>query len=87
MKKLYKYLIVIALVCSSFISKAQNDGIGFTLLPQIPYANFYNPGIRMEQRGIVGVAFSNFNVSMYNSDIKYKNLVGSTKTVIDAVKF
>ena len=87
MKKLYKYLIVIALVCSSFVSKAQNDGIGFTLLPQIPYANFYNPGIRMEQRGIVGVVFSNFNISMYNSDIKYKNLVGSTKTVIDAVKF
>ena len=42
MKKLYKYLIVIALVCSSFVSKAQNDGIGMTLLPNIPYANYYN---------------------------------------------
>jgi len=87
MKKLYKYLIVIALVCSSFVSKAQNDGIGFTLLPQIPYANFYNPGIRMEQRGMVGIAFSNINISMYNSDLKYKNLFGSDKTVVDAVKF
>ena len=87
MKKLYKYLIVIALVCSSFVSKAQNDGIGMTLLPNIPYANYYNPGIRMPNNGMVGVAFSNINVSMFNSSIKYKNLFGSDKTVIDAVKF
>lgn len=87
MKKLYKYLIVIALVCSSFVSKAQNDGIGFTLLPQIPYGNYYNPGIRMEQRGMVGVAFSNINFSMYNSSVKYSNLYGSDKSVVDAVKF
>lgn len=40
MKKLFKYIIVIALVCSSFITKAQIDGIGLTLLPQIPYANY-----------------------------------------------
>lgn len=87
MKKLYKYLIVIALVCSSFISKAQNDGIGFTLLPQIPYGNYYNPGIRVDNRGMVGVAFSNINFSMYNSSVKYSNLYGSDKSVIDAVKF
>ena len=87
MKKLYKYLIVIALVCSSFVSKAQNDGIGFTLLPQIPYGNYYNPGIRVDNRGMVGVAFSNINFSMYNSSVKYSNLYGSDKSVIDAVKF
>lgn len=87
MKKLYKYLIVIALVCSSFVSKAQNDGIGFTLLPQIPYGNYYNPGIRVDNRGMVGVAFSNINFSMYNSSVKYSNLYGSDKSVVDAVKF
>ena len=87
MKKLYKYLIVIALVCSSFVSKAQNDGIGFTLLPQMPYVNYYNPGIYVPYNGMVGVAFSNINVSMFNSSIRYKNLFGSDKTVIDAVKF
>jgi len=87
MKKLYKYLIVIALVCLSFGSKAQNDGIGFTLLPQIPYGNYYNPGIKMPIRGMVGVAFSNMNVSMFNSSVKYSNLYGADKTVIDAVKF
>lgn len=87
MKNLYKYLIVIALVCSSFVSKAQNDGIGFTLLPQIPYGNYYNPGIRVDDNGMVGVAFSNINISMYNSSVKYSNLYGNDKTIIDAVKF
>lgn len=87
MKKLYKYLIVIALVCFSFVSKAQNDGIGFTLLPQMPYANYYNPGINVPYNYVLGIGFSNINVSMYNSSIKYKNLYGSDKTVLDAVKF
>ena len=87
MKKLYKYLIVIALVCSSFVTKAQNDGIGLTLLPQMPYQNYYNPGIKMPFNGMVGVAFSNINFSMYNSSIRYKNIYGEDKTVIDAVKF
>ena len=87
MKKLYKYLMVIALACLSLVSKAQNDGIGFTLLPEMPYSNYFNPGIRVKDNGMVGVLFSNVNVSMYNSSIKYKNLYGSDKTVIDAVKF
>ena len=87
MKKIYRFLIVIALVCLSFVSKAQNDGIGLTLLPQMPYQNFYNPGIKMPYHGMVGVAFSNINVSMFNSSIKSKNLYGDDKTVIDAVKF
>ena len=87
MKNLYRYLIVIALVCSSFVTKAQNDGIGLTMLPQMPYLNYYNPGIKMPYNGMVGVAFSNINVSMYNSSVRYKNLYGSDKTVIDGVKF
>lgn len=87
MKKLYRILIVAALVCISLVTKAQNDGIGFTLLPQMPFANYYNPGIRMEQRGMIGVMFSNVNYSLYNSSVKYKNLFGNDETVVDAVKF
>lgn len=87
MKKLYRILIVAALVCSSLVTKAQNDGIGFSLLPQMPYTNYYNPGIRVEHRGMVGVMFSNINFSMYNSSVKYSNLFGEDETVVDAVKF
>lgn len=87
MKRLYKYLIVIALVCSSVFAKAQNDGIGLTLLPQMPYVNYYNPGISVPYRGMVGVAFSNINVSMFNSSIKYNNIFVDNGTTIDAVKF
>ena len=87
MRKLFKYIIAIVLVCTSFVSNAQNDGIGFTLMPQIPYANYYNPGIKMQYNGIVGVGISNFNVSLYNSNLNYSNLFGDDKTAIDAVKF
>lgn len=87
MKKFYKFFVVIALVCSSLLSKAQNDGIGFTLLPQMPYANFYNPGIRVQYNGMVGVAFSNFNVAMFNSSVRFNNLYGNDKSVIDLTKF
>ena len=85
MKKIYRFLIIAVLICSSLVTKAQNDGIGFTLLPQMPYSNYYNPGIAVPYRGIVGVAFSNVNVAAYNSSIKYKNMFGDDKTVIDAV--
>ena len=87
MKRIFRFLTVIALVCSSLVSKALNDGVGFTLLPQMPYSNYYNPGIKVQNRGIVGVAFSNVNISMFNSSIRYNNIYGSDKTVIDAVKF
>ena len=87
MRKIYKYLMVIVLACTSLVSNAQNDGVGFTLMPQIPYANYYNPGIRMTNNGLVGVAFSNINISMFNSSMKYSNLFGNDKTAIDAVKF
>lgn len=87
MKKLYKYIIVVTMVCTSFFAKAQNDGLGFTLFPQIPYLNYYNPGIKMPYNGMVGVAFSNINVSMFNSSVDYKNIYGDSDDVIDAVKF
>jgi len=89
MKKLYRFLIVAALVCSSFVTKAQNDGVVFTLLPQMPYSNYMNPGIRVPYNGIVGVGFSNINMSIYNSSLKYTNIFSTQngEDVIDGLKF
>ena len=87
MKKMYRFLIVTALVCSSLLTKAQNDGLGLTLLPQMPYMNYYNPGITVPYNGMFGFAISNINYSMYNSSISYKNIFGEDESVIDAVKF
>ncbi|MBR6438929.1 MAG: hypothetical protein IKS65_07100 [Bacteroidales bacterium] len=90
MKKLYKFLVVIALVCSSFVAKAQNDGVIFTLLPQLPYVNYYNPGIRVPYNGVIGFGISNIGVSVYNSSIKYSNIYTTNaagEDVIDAAKF
>ena len=90
MKRLYGFLIVIALVCSTFIAKAQNDGVAFTLMPHIPYNNYLNPGIRVPYTGMFGIGFSNFNLSIYNSSIKYNNIYKTNSNgeeVIDGVKF
>lgn len=90
MKKIYKFLAVIALVCSTFVAKAQNDGIVFTLLPQIPYVNYFNPGVRVPYNGTLGLGISNISVSYYNSSIKASNLFGvnaAGEDVIDAHKF
>lgn len=89
MKKFYKYLIIIILVFSSFGLKAQNEGIVFSLMPQIPYGNYYNPGIRTPYNGMFGIAVSNFNFSLYNSSIKASNIFkdGSNNTVIDGLEF
>lgn len=90
MKRLYRFLVVIALVCSTFIGKAQNDGVIFTLMPNMPYSNFLNPGIRVPYNGMVGVGISNINIAIYNSSIKYNNIYGINKDgeeVIDGVRF
>ena len=89
MKKLYRFLIVAALLCSSLVTKAQNEGLVFSLMPQIPYNNYLNPGIRVPYNGIVGVGFSNINFSIYNSSIKYNNIITTShgEDVIDGVKF
>lgn len=90
MKKLYRFLVVAALACSSLFAKAQNDGVVFTLLPQMPYSNYLNPGIRVPYRGIVGLGISNINMSIYNSSVKYSNIYGTNangEEVIDGLKF
>ena len=89
MKKLYKFLIAAALICTSYFAKAQNDGLTFTLLPQMPYTNYINPGIRVPYNGFFGLGVSNIAYSIYNSSIKYNNLFSTTSSgeeVVDAVK-
>ena len=89
MKRLYRFLIVLALATATFTADAQNDGIAFTLMPHNPYSNFLNPGIRVPYNGMVGVAFSNINFSIYNSSVTYGNIYStnaSGQEVIDAIK-
>lgn len=74
MKKIYKLCVVIALVFVSITSNAQIDRISMTLLPQMPFANYSNPGIRVNYKGLFGVGISNIDGSIYNSNILYSNI-------------
>lgn len=89
MKRLYRILIVIALVGSAFAMRAQSDGLVFSLLPQMPYNNYLNPGIRVPYNGIVGFGISNINCNVYNSSVRYTNIYKTIngEDVIDAAKF
>ncbi len=90
MKRIVRIVLVaIALISTSLVSKAQNDGITFTLLPQMPYTNFLNPGIKVPYNGIFGLGVSNISYSIYNSSVRYENLYGvnaNGEDVIDGVK-
>lgn len=89
MKRLYRLFVLLALICLTAGAKAQNDGVTFTLLPQMPYSNFFNPGIRVPYKAIVGVGVSNINLSVYSSSLKYGNIYGKNaagEDVIDGVK-
>ena len=89
MKKLYRFLIVAALICSSLLAKAQNDGITVSLLPQMPYSSFINPGIKMPYSGMFGIGVSNINMSVFNSSVKYNNIFSTNsdgEEVIDGAK-
>lgn len=90
MKKIYSLLTIVVLLFGSFKVNAQNDGIAMTLLPHLSYNNFYNPGIPIEQKFVVGVGISNINLGLYNSSIKYKNLYNfdqDVPTSLDLNKF
>lgn len=89
MKKIYKLFVVIALICTSLTSNAQVDRLSVTLLPQMPYANLTNPGIRVNYNGMFGFAVSNIDVSLFNSNLLYSNIYrfeGSDPVAIDGVK-
>lgn len=89
MKKIYGFLIVIILLFGNFEANAQNEGLALSLLPNQPYSNFYNPGVRVNQKFILGVGVSNINVGIYNSSIKYNNLYthGAGVSALDLNKF
>ena len=90
MKKIYSLLTIVVLLFGSFKVNAQNDGIAMTLLPHLSYNNYYNPGIPIDQKFVVGVGISNINLGLYNSSIKYKNLYNfdqDVPTSLDLNKF
>ena len=90
MKKLYRLLVIVALLFGSMTAKAQNDGISMTLLPHLSYNNYYNPSIPIESKVVLGLGISNLHFSIYNSSVKYNNLYGFENGVpvsLDANKF
>ncbi len=74
MKTICRLLVAMMLSFTAFLASAQNDGMALTLLPHSVYNNYYNPGIRVESRAMLGIGFSNVGFSIYNSSIKYKNI-------------
>lgn len=89
MKKIFGFLILIALLCPTFKANAQTDGIVFSLMPHMPFNNYLNPGVRVPYNGIVGFGFSHINVATYNSSVRYSNIYainGNGEEVIDGVK-
>ena len=74
MKKISRILLIMVLVLSAMTSKAQNDGMSLTLLPNTSYSNMYNPAIPIEYRFVAGAVFSNIGFSIYNSSVRYHNL-------------
>lgn len=71
---IYKLLLLLFISLFSLNLKSQNDGIALTMLPNVSYENFFNPGIRVESNFILGIAISNVNFSFYNSSVKYNNI-------------
>lgn len=89
MKKIYRFFTIMLLLSLSLIAKSQNDAIGLTLMPQVPYSNLYNPAMPVSSDLFVGVGLSNINLSVYNSTIRYNNIYkyeNGTPISIDATK-
>lgn len=74
MKKIYRVIIIIVLLLGSITAKSQNDAIGLTLLPHVPYNNLYNPALPVSSNMYVGVGISNINLSFYNSSIRFNDV-------------
>lgn len=89
MKNIYRIILTIVLSMTMFAAKSQNDGISMTLLPHLSYNNFYNPGISIDKKYVIGVGLSNVHFSVYNSSIRYNNLITDNdgNMILDANKF
>ncbi len=81
MKKIYR-LLLLAFLFVSLTAKSQNDGITMTLLPHLSYNNYYNPAMPTESKVVFGVGISNIGFSVYNSSIKYKNLLSHDDNMV-----
>lgn len=90
MKKIYRLFAIVMLLLVTMTSKAQNDGIALTLLPNFSYNNMYNPAIPVKSRFVLGAGVSNINFSVFNSSVKYDNLFtphSDGSMILDANKF
>lgn len=67
MRKIFKVFVIAAFMVCSATSYAQNEGVLISLLPQLPYSNYFNPGIRVPYKGLIGFGVS---ASLRNSFAK-----------------
>lgn len=67
MRKIFKFFVIAAFMLCSATSYAQNEGVLISLLPQLPYSNYFNPGIRVPYKGLIGFGVS---ASLRNSFAK-----------------
>lgn len=77
-------------LCGLSTAKAQNDVISLTFLPNSTYQNFFNPGISVDAKTVIGIGISNLGASYHNSNIRYNNIfnVQDNKPIsIDANRF
>lgn len=90
MKKIYRLFFAVIFVLAAFSAEAQNEGLTLSLLRDMPYNNYLNPGNRIKYNGIVGFGISNINLGVLNTSIKYDNIYrfeNGVPVAIDANKF
>lgn len=90
MKRTYRFFLVVLFVLTAISAEAQNEGLTLSLLRDMPYNNYLNPGNRVKYKGIVGFGISNINLGVLNTSIKYDNIYRFEDGVpvsIDANKF
>lgn len=90
MKRTYRFFLAVLFVLTAISAEAQNEGLTLSLLRDMPYNNYLNPGNRVKYKGIVGFGISNINLGVLNTSIKYDNIYRFEDGVpvsIDANKF